>query len=135
MNRRAKGLTTMRKARRIGEALGYRIEQALHTRYKKDFFGLFDQIWLKKGEIIFVQVKTNQSITKKITEKFRKWSRKYGIPTMIINYLQAKRIWEIMKFIPTKRGIEEVKMVFESKGNSIIERLWMRKREGEDWSR
>jgi hypothetical protein len=64
VNRRSKGMATMRKAREFGENLGYEIEQALHTRYKSDYFNMFDQIWIRNERLIFVQVKTNQSIGK-----------------------------------------------------------------------
>jgi len=115
-NKRRKGLTTMRKAREIAEKQGYLVEQTLHTRYKKDFFNLFDQIWLKKGEVVFVQIKTNQSITKEMSKIFKNFTKKYSIPTMIINYKQDKKIWEMKKYIPSKKGIIE---------------LWMKKQEGE----
>jgi len=122
MNKRRKALTTMRKAREFAEKQGYLVEQTQHTRYKKDFFNLFDQIWLKKGEVVFVQIKTNQSITKELSEKFINFSKKYGIATMIINYKQDKKLWEMRKFIPFKEEIIEKYLLFNN--------LWMKKQEG-----
>jgi len=121
MNKRKKGLTTMRKVREIAEKQGYVVEQTQHTRYKKDFFGLFDQIWLKKNEIVFVQIKTNQSITKELCKKFINFAEKYGVITMIINYKQDKKIWEMRKFMPFQNKIIEKYILFNN--------LWTKKQE------
>lgn len=57
----------MRKARQYWESKGGLVYQVVHGRYgHKDIFGLFDQLVLLNGELLFVQVKTNKqdSITK-----------------------------------------------------------------------
>ena len=36
MNRRKKGMATMRIARELGEKRGFQVEQALHTKFKAD---------------------------------------------------------------------------------------------------
>ena len=101
-------MATMRKAREFGENLGYEIEQALHTRYKADFWGLYDQIWLRNERLIFVQIKTNQSIGKKMQGTFGDWSKKHNLETMIMNWNEKKEEWQIKRFTPMKYlGMDE----------------------------
>lgn len=101
VNRRSKGMATMRKARALGEGLGYKIEQAPHSRFTGDYFGMFDQIWLRNERLIFVQIKTNQSIIKSMKKIFEEWSEKHIQKTMIMNWSDKKGEWQILIFSPT----------------------------------
>jgi len=74
----------MRKARKIAESLGYQVFQIHHTRWQKDVFGLWDQIWVKEGEVIWIQVKTNKKPSKKDLEKYESWCKKYKQKGMIV---------------------------------------------------
>ena len=100
MNRRKKGMVTMRKARELGEKQGFQVEQALHTKFKADYFGLFDQMWLKEERLIFVQIKTNQSIGKSMRKTFGDWSKEHNLETMIMNLNEKKEVWEILRYDP-----------------------------------
>lgn len=108
VNKRNKGMATMRKAREYGEKLGFKIEQALHTRYKCDYFLLFDQIWVRYGRVLFVQIKTNQSVTESIKQTFSDWSKKHCLETMIMNLDEKKGCWDILRFVPNEVSDEVI---------------------------
>lgn len=82
----------MLKVRKFAESKGYQVFQIHHTRWQKDVFGLWDQIWVKKGEVIWVQVKTNQKPPKKEMEKFKSWCKEYRQKGLIVVVKDRKPI-------------------------------------------
>ena len=92
INRIAKGRRSMLKVRKFAESKGYQVFQIHHTRWQKDVFGLWDQIWVKKGEVVWVQVKTNQKPPKKEMEKFKSWCKEYQQKGLIIVVKDRKPI-------------------------------------------
>lgn len=108
----------MRKARALGESLGYEVEQAPHTKYTGDYFSHFDHMWLKGERLIFVQIKTNQSITKKMQEDFYDWSYEHLQEVMIMNWQDKKKEWQIFRYETETKNLSyggRVKIVFSSK--------------------
>lgn len=68
---RAKGNRTQAKGFKLGDSWGYFVHTNGHSRYgtksnypggehSKDCFGLFDAIFVKNGEVLFVQYTTNR---------------------------------------------------------------------------
>ena len=67
----AKGVRTEKKARQELERQGYICEQKNWSRCAgKDFWNTFDIIGLRMGEVIAVQVKTNESHKKAVLAHF-----------------------------------------------------------------
>ena len=100
VNKMEKGRRSMRKARKIAESLGYLVFQIHHTRWQKDVFGLWDQIWVnKEGEVIWVQVKTNRVPSKKELTRYHLWCQEYKQKGLIVVIRDRKKplfvtIWE-----------------------------------------
>lgn len=97
VNTHAKGLRVMRKAREYWEKKGGKVFQVTHGWSHKDVFGLFDQIVLLKGRLIFVQVKTNVMPS---IQMFMVWKQKNKFPADIVlmTWFDRKGWW--IKEIP-----------------------------------
>ena len=75
INTYQKGARNQRKAKRYYENIGYEVEIVRYNKWEKqkDFFGLWDLICVGKNDVIFVQVKTNQSPDKEWRARANKW--------------------------------------------------------------
>lgn len=99
---RAKGNKTVRRTREYLENLGWTTEVVEKTGKfvkEKDLFGIGDVLAIRKGEIIFVQCKTNRPANKKLMQNFCDthllnsscftWYDRKGF--LIQNYLPGKK--------------------------------------------
>lgn len=86
-----------KRTREFLKFFGFIVESWPHTRHNFDMFGLFDQIAVKKGEVIFVQVKTNKYPTLKEKESIDKFSKTHRIKCLFISWFdyvkQPKLYW------------------------------------------
>ncbi|MBU1613663.1 hypothetical protein KKC87_04550 [Patescibacteria group bacterium] len=80
INTHAKGLRVMRKAREYWQEKGGEVFQVTHGWSHKDMFGMFDQMVLLNGRLIFVQIKANSMPS---VQMFELWKRKHNFPAEI----------------------------------------------------
>lgn len=111
-----KGRRSMRKARAFAESLGFIVFQIHHTRYQKDIFHLWDQIWIGEGYAVWVQVKTNRYPSKKEIKKYLDWCEKYKqIGTIfLVRDRKPSKLLLLSSF-----GVLEVLLKGEGKGKII----------------
>lgn len=74
---RAKGYRTVASGKKILHDLGYisaNLEKSGKFAKEKDLFSLWDYLFIKEKEHLFIQFKTNEVFGKK---KLRKWTREH----------------------------------------------------------
>ena len=80
MNSRAKGRRSELKTKAYLEANGWIVDLVKgSSKFNKsvDFFNLFDGIAIKKGVVLFIQVKSNRKPSLKL---FKEFHNKYQVP-------------------------------------------------------
>lgn len=105
LNARRKGLRNQRRAKELGENLGYIVHnQPIGGRYNKfkDIFNLWDQIWIRKRDnrIMWVQVKSNNFPS---IRKYQKWCWKHEQYGLIMTWVD-RDCWNIRLLSPVKNS-------------------------------
>lgn len=89
--KRAKGSRNEKKAKDLLESEGWLVERVKNCgKFQKqvDFFGLFDLIAIREGQVLLVQVKTNRKPTMKPFKKFvKRYCTNCGIQTIRVHVM------------------------------------------------
>jgi len=94
VNNYSKMRRNQKRVRDYLEKKGWLVFLIQHSRFQKDIFNLFDGFAVKKGVVMFIQIKSNK---KPNIKPFRKFNKKYNIPYKI--YVVKDRIKEIKEYI------------------------------------
>ncbi len=105
MSNVSKGTTYERKARKMLESKGFKVDFKYRTRFHQDtdLFGLWDFIAINEDLIALVQVKTDISSVSKFKKKSIEFMNLYGdlpIEYIIVMYTPRKkdhRVWGWIK--------------------------------------
>lgn len=69
---------------------GWRTETAVHTRFKKDFFNLFDKVSVNRhGDVLWVQVKTNGYPTRAEKENIQGFCERHKQRCVFISWFKG----------------------------------------------
>lgn len=95
MNKVAKGNRIENLAKKSLEDLGWLVDKKPRTKFNSpDFFGLFDLLCIRGGDIKLIQIKSNRSDFYKARGEIAEWAQENGITLQIEIWLyEGKGEW------------------------------------------
>lgn len=102
MNSRRKGAYIEAKAKIALQKEGWLVTTSKNnSRFakEKDYFGLWDAVCVKYGEVMWVQVKTNK-FDAQVKRDSMFWSHLYRQHCRIMCWIEKKRKWDVFDYDP-----------------------------------